>query len=79
MTLAFYSVSNSCGYGRHEFDGDEKAEIISKLSKLEDGEVKTYDMSQTGYASKEATASDFVDDYNDEILDGGGWWCVILN
>lgn len=74
MTLAFYKVDNSQQYGRHEFDYiyDDRKAILDKLSKLSDVELRCYDMSTL------KTADEFVEDYNDEIVDGNGWWCVII-
>lgn len=73
MKLAFYKVDNSQQYGRHEFDyiADEPKKILEMLSKLDDKELRIYDMDD------KYDAIDFEVDYNDEILDGG-WWCVII-
>ena len=74
MTIAFYKVCNSQNYGRHEFDYiyDERKAIMEKLSKLGEEECRYYDMSTIKGACW------FVEDYNDEIIDGKEWWCVII-
>lgn len=74
MILAFYKVSNSQEYGRNEFDliYDNRKAIIEKLGKLRDDELRCYDITTP------TTAMEFVEDYNDEIVDGIGWWCVLI-
>lgn len=73
MTLVFYKVNNSQGYGRHTFDYiyDKPDKIKKMLEKLSDEELRMYDMDNK--YDKVA----FEDDYNDEVLDGG-WWLWIL-
>lgn len=80
MTIVFYKVKNSVGYGRHSFDDCESAnEVREKLSKLPEDEVRFYDTEHYGYGAEPApNLADFEQDYNDEELDGG-WWCVVLN
>ena len=76
MTLAFYKVVNSQNYERHTFDDiyDKPKEILKKLSLLKDDEWRTYNVR---YSSRVAGIWDFMEDYNDEELDGG-WWCIVL-
>ena len=65
--LIFYKVDNSKGYGRHTFDNiyDNERKIVEMLNELNDDEFKIYNLStDMGF---------FVEDYNDEELDGG-WW-----
>lgn len=71
MTLAFYKVNNSQDYNRHTFDDiyDEPEKIKEMLSKLGDDELSVYDL------DNKYDKIAFVDDYNEEIYDGG-WWCV---
>ena len=45
---------------------------MDKLAKLSDEELRCYDISTP------MTANEFVYDYNDEIIDGSDWWCVII-
>ena len=80
MTLAFYKVSNSQGYDRNEFDCDTTSVIKEKLSRLSDDELKVYDMNNYGWKGNTPSPNiaDFVEDYNDEELDGG-WWCVCID
>ena len=75
MILAFYKVINSMGYERHTFDDicDKPERIKEKLFMLNDDELRCYDMSTP------LAAYELAEDYNDEILDGGEWWCVIIN
>ena len=81
MILAFYKVNNSLAYGRHEFDKfyDQPELIVEKLNKLPEDEVKFYDTDHFGYgAVPSPNLADFVEDYNDEELDGG-WWVIAIN
>ena len=73
MILAFYRVDNSLKYERHTFDyiAEEPKKILEMLSKLDDEELRIYDMDD------KYDVVDFEVDYNDEILDGG-WWCVAI-
>lgn len=73
MLLAFYSVDNSQGYDRHSFDDiyDKPDEIKNRLAKLNDDEIRVYDM------ENHYDVRDLVEDYNDELLDGG-WWVINL-
>ena len=71
MKLAFYRVDNSQEYDRYTFDGMKEGAIKEKLSSLSDDELRIYDM------DNEYDMSDFMCDYNDELLDGG-WWCIVL-
>ena len=81
MVLAFYSVDGN--YGRYSFDGyntNAKEDCIEIVKKLSEGSyVRYYDMgtdSQSTMAS--FNRNEFVNDYNDEMLDGG-YWCICLN
>lgn len=81
MVLAFYSVDGN--YGRDSFDGyntNAKEDCIEIVKKLREGSyVRYYDMgtdSQSTMAS--FNRNEFVNDYNDEMLDGG-YWCISLN
>ena len=81
MILAFYKVNNSLAYGRHEFDKfyDQPELIVEKLNKLPEDEVKFYDTDHFGYGNVPSpNLADFVEDYNDEELDGG-WWVIAIN
>lgn len=83
--LAFYPVN---GMDRHQFDCEMHEDIFRTLyeKKLSGGDIKLYDieaqeddhpygdLSQYGIL----TASDFQEDYNDEILDNGEWWTIVL-
>ena len=79
MILAFYKVSNSQNYERHTFDYyyDNGKKIEEMLSLLKDDEVKYYDLTKSEWSSRTPCMTDFVEDYNDEELDGG-WWCVVI-
>ena len=79
MTLAFYKVNNSQDYDRHTFDSiyDKPEEIVSMLKKLKYDEVVFYDISTTSTTLMWKTLGDFIEDYNDEMLDGG-WWTVLI-
>ena len=75
MILAFYKVGNSLNYERHTFDVwcDRPHVIKEMLSSLSDEELRMYDMDNP------YDVENFVEDYNDEVLDNG-WWCVrIIN
>lgn len=81
MVLVFYPVA--CGYGRNSFNvynTDKKEDCISIYKTLQnvDG-VRVYDMG-TDSRNTRATMSraEFVEDYNDELMDGG-YWCISLN
>lgn len=78
MILAFYKVDNSCNYERHTFDNlyDKPQTILEMLSKLKDDEYRAYDTT-TATRTRNVDLEDFVEDYNDEELDGG-WWCVVI-
>ena len=77
MILAFYKVTNHLDFDRHTFDGMTNEEIVSELKKLPSEEVRFYDLSRTDWSSPFPCLADFVEDYNDEELDGG-WWCIVL-
>ena len=81
MVLVFYPVA--CGYGMDSFDvydTNKKKDCISIYETLQDVVgVRTYDMG-TDSRNTRATKSraEFVEDYNDEMMDGG-YWCISLN
>ena len=79
MLLGFYKVNNKLGYGRNAFNNvyDEPDTILEMLRKLPEEEYKVYDLSTTDTNVMHYTLGDFVEDYNDEILDDG-WWSVII-
>ena len=79
MTIAFYKVSNSLNFDRHEFDclSDNPQKILELLHKLPEDEVRFYDADQYNWQAKSPTLADFEIDYNDEELDGD-WWCIVL-
>ena len=68
--LVFYKVDNSQNYERHTFDYiyDDGEKIRKMLGKLNDDELKCYNLSCDLWC--------FVEDYNDEELDGG-WWSFV--
>lgn len=72
MKLIFYSVDNSCEYERHSFDNDGYDDVLEKIKKLGDDEYRIYDL------SNQMELFEFMEDYNDEYLDGG-WWCIAFN
>jgi hypothetical protein len=80
MKLAFYKVKNSLNLERHSFDCEDNGEkILAKLAELPDEECRVYDMSKYGYGKEPGSnAADFEDDYNDEIIDGSDWWCIVI-
>ena len=78
MTIAFYKVSNSLNYDRHEFDNlyDQPELIKEMLERLPDEEVRMY-VNEYSFQTRLPSLADFEQDYNDEILDGG-WWCIVI-
>ena len=79
MILAFYRVDNNLGYGRHTFDDMSNDEIIEKLSKLDECDLRIYKADCYGYGAVPApNLADFEYDFNNEELDGG-WWCIVIN
>lgn len=73
--LIFYAVDNSLGYDRHTFDSiDSKEQILRKIRALPEEERHIYALT-TDHDARYANLDDFVEDYNDEILDGG-WWVM---
>lgn len=77
MYLVFYAVSNSINLYRRELDGMTMSEAKEVLSKLNDDEWRVYEIC-VGYQNKLPSLSDFMEDYNNEELDGG-WWVAILS
>ena len=73
--LVFYPVSNAKGYDRHYFECVSAEEACKLLSELEG--TKFYDMQGFDRHGRIPDMEDFVEDYNDEELDGG-WWTIIL-
>ena len=79
MVIAFYKVDNSKGYGRNSFDHMDKAEdIYNALNQLQEEEWRTYDLSTTSQSGKYPSLGDFVEDYNDQIIDGDGWFVIVI-
>lgn len=80
MLLAFYKVSNSLNYERHTFDYicDKPDKVLEMLRELQEDEYRIYDLSTTRTNVMHYTLRDFEEDYNDEIIDGKGWWCIVL-
>lgn len=81
MVLAFYSVDGN--YGRDSFDGyntNAKEDCIEIVKKLNEGSyVRYYDMNTDSQSTMASfNRNEFVNDYNDEMLDGG-YWCICLN
>lgn len=74
--LVFYKVDNSMDYDRHTFDGLDGNEAYAMLANLPEDEVHFYELTE-GYNTRGPSLSDFIEDYNDEELDGG-WWCTII-
>lgn len=73
--LVFYPVTNELGFERHTFDLMTDEEAWKELQKLEGARV--YDMTRSDRNGQMLDLGDFVEDYNDEELDGG-WWSIIL-
>lgn len=73
--LVFYPVGNELSYGRHAFDLMTDEEAWEELQKLEGAMV--YDMTRSDRRGRMLDMCDFIEDYNDEELDGG-WWSIIL-
>lgn len=73
--LVFYPVTNELGFERHTFDLMTDEEAWKELQKLEGARV--YDMTRSDRNGQTLDLGDFVEDYNDEELDGG-WWSIIL-
>lgn len=79
MVIAFYKVDNSKGYERHSFDHMDKAEdIYNALNQLPEEEWRTYDLSTTSQSGMYPSLGDFVEDYNNQIIDGDGWFVIVL-
>lgn len=76
MLLAFFPVENDKNWERHTFDAMDDTEALKTLVTSE--WVRFYDMSQSGTQTRFALGyGDFMEDYNDEELDGG-FWVVVL-
>lgn len=74
--LAFYKVDNHKEYDRHSFDNMSREEIIDCLTSLYDEEVRFYELT-VGVNTPYASLSHFINDYNNEELDGG-WWSILI-
>ena len=79
IAIAFYRVDNSLNYHRCTFDAvyDKPDEILRQLRLLPEEESRYYDMGKATGNDMVIDAADFVNDYNDELLDGG-WWSVLI-
>lgn len=73
--LVFYPVNNELGLDRHTFDAMTDEEAWKELQKSE--WIRVYDMTRSDRNGRMLDMGDFVEDYNDEELDGG-WWSVVL-
>lgn len=73
--LVFYPVDNELKFERHTFDAMTDEEAWNELQKLEGARV--YDMTRSDRNGQMLDMGDFVEDYNDEELDGG-WWSIVL-
>ena len=76
--LAFYKID----YGRHTYDDELHIDALKQLLSLDDEEVRfyaiDYDYNEIPQGSRLMSRDEFEVDYNDEILDNGGWWCKTL-
>ena len=79
IAIAFYRVDNSLDYDRYTFDDvyDKPDEIMRMLRLLPEEEWRYYDMSKATGHDMVMDAADLMNDYNDEVLDGG-WWSVLI-
>lgn len=78
--LAFWTVG-SYEVERHTLDNASDLDAFDILwNKRDELDVKFYDMTKrrTGDFYLMGTPSDFEEDYNDEMLDGGHW-CKVLH
>lgn len=78
--LAFWTVG-SYEVERHTLDNMSDLDAFDILwHKRDELDVKFYDMTErrTGDFYLMGTPSDFEEDYNDEMLDGGHW-CKVLH
>ena len=73
--LVFYPVDNELKLERHTFDLMTDEEAWKELQKLEG--VRVYDLTRSDRNGRMLDLGDFVEDYNDEELDGG-WWSTVL-
>ena len=80
MKLVFFSVTNHLFLNRDSFDEcDTPQEIENLLADLWDEEIRIYDPMHFGWGAEPSpNLVDFMEDFNDEILDDGGWWCVVI-
>lgn len=76
MLLIFFLVNNSKDYTITNFSNLNAKESIDLLEMLEPEEWRAYDIN--AYKPNYLTLNDFVQDYNDEVLDGG-WWCITVD
>lgn len=80
MFLFFYKVDNDREFTRDFFDGmqpEKAAEILTDLND-EEGGVVFYDLDNSHPNGRFRNMQDFVEDYNDEELDGG-YWSLLLD
>lgn len=73
--LVFYPVENELGLGRRTFDAMTDEEAWKKLGEVEG--IRVYDLTRSDRNGRTLDMGDFMEDYNDEELDGG-WWSIIL-
>lgn len=78
LYLVFYKVDNSMGYERHDFDDPDSSKAWDMLMNLPAEERNFYEV-KIGYDTSGPSLSDFIEDYNNEDYDDGGWWCTYIN
>ena len=81
MFLFFYPVDNAREFGRHFFDGMKPEEAAKILLDLKDeGECVPYYYMGNDYPNgRFLNMQDFVENYNDQDVDGEGFWSVIID
>lgn len=81
MFLFFYPVDNEREFDRHFFDGMEAEEAAKILLDLKnEGEcVPFYDLDNTHPNGRFLNMEDFVENYNDQDIDGEGFWSIIID
>lgn len=83
MTILVFWTVGSYEVRRHTLEGMFDLEAFDILwHKRDELEARFYHMDTSSYSDPFGqygilNASDFVEDYNDEILDGGKWTCII--
>lgn len=84
IIIVFYPVSNPFDWGRDEFPCLDDDMVFKKFwEEREALGVKFYNMSTKSYGDRFGqygflNADEFEEDFNDEVLDDGGWWCKVL-